>query len=82
MASKWIEHVKKCASDFGINYPQAMKDPRTRASYHKMKGGSQITKAEKWRDFSYDTAKQAIHLVPKAAKAYGKSYKAIAKTMV
>lgn len=84
MSSPWIQHVKQCAEDFGLNYPQALKDPRTRASYYKMKGGSvsRIKKAEKWKDFSYDTAKQAIHLVPKAAKAYSKSYKAIAKTMV
>jgi glucose-6-phosphate isomerase len=80
MSSPWIQHVKKCASDFGINYPQALKDPRTRASYHKMKGGSRINKAEKWKDFSYNTAKQAIHLVPKAAKAYSKSSRALAKS--
>jgi len=84
MSSPWIQHVKKCASDFGINYPQAMRDPRTKASYYKMKGGkiSRINKAQKWTDYAYTTAKQGIHLVPKAAKAYGKSYKAIAKTMV
>ena len=81
MSSPWIQHVKKCASDFGINYPQAMKDPRTRASYHKMKGGSRIAKAEKWRDFSYDTAKQAIHLGTKGAKAYAKASRALAKSV-
>lgn len=86
MASKWIDHVKMCADKFGLNYPQAMKDPRTRESYHKSKntkGGavSRLKKAEKWKDFSYTTAKQAIHLVPKVAKSYSKATRALAKSV-
>lgn len=33
--NKWITHVKKFASENGINYAVALKDPRTKASYRE-----------------------------------------------
>ena len=40
VCSPWITHVKTVAQKLKINYAQALKDPRTKASYKKMKGGS------------------------------------------
>ena len=34
-ASKWIEHVKAHAKKHGMKYNEALKDPRTKASYRK-----------------------------------------------
>jgi hypothetical protein len=83
MPSPWINHIKMCANKFGLTYPQAMKDPRTRDSYYKMKGGkiSRITKAEKWTNYAYDTAKKGIHLGVKGAKGYSKASRALAKSV-
>ena len=33
--NKWITHVKKFASENGINYSMALKDPRTKALYRE-----------------------------------------------
>ncbi len=35
MVSPWIEHVKAVAQKLKMNYAQALKDPRTKASYKK-----------------------------------------------
>ena len=86
MVNSWIQHVKNCADEYGINYPQAMKDPRTKASYNKMKGGamcsggkiSRIKKANKWTDYAYNTVKKGIHLGEKGAKAYARSARKLA----
>jgi hypothetical protein len=34
----WIEHVRQFAKDNGINYFQALKDPKCKTSYRKVKG--------------------------------------------
>lgn len=36
--SKWIEHVKAVAKKLGLNYAEALRDSRTKSSYHKMNG--------------------------------------------
>jgi hypothetical protein len=41
MANKWISHVKDFASKNGMDYRNALKDPKCRASYKK---GSNKTK--------------------------------------
>jgi len=33
----WFEHVRKYAKSHGINYPNAVKDPKCKASYKKSK---------------------------------------------
>jgi len=84
--SKWIMHVKMCADKFGLNYPQALKDPRTSESYHKMKKApmysagkiSRIKKANKWTNYAYDTVKKGIHLAEKGTKAYSRSARKLA----
>jgi len=35
MANKWIEHVKKFASDNNVAYACAISDPRCKSSYEK-----------------------------------------------
>ena len=34
--SAWIAHVKMSAKKYGISYSQALRDPRTKASYKTM----------------------------------------------
>jgi hypothetical protein len=50
MVSAWVEFVKMVAKKQGMTYPQALKDPRTKASYHKMKG-KPMKGAGFWKDF-------------------------------
>jgi hypothetical protein len=45
--SKWIEHVKAVAQKLGLNYAEALRDPRTKSSYHKMNGTKPKPKAPK-----------------------------------
>jgi hypothetical protein len=44
MAGPWISHVKSVAQKLGLNYSEALKDPRTKASYRnivgKVRGGA------------------------------------------
>ena len=35
MANKWIQHVQSYASKNGINYRDALKDPKCKAAYKK-----------------------------------------------
>lgn len=37
MANKWIEHVKKFAKDNKMKYTEALKDPKCKSSYSKLK---------------------------------------------
>lgn len=37
--SDWIQHVKAVAQKLGLNYAEALRDPRTKMSYRKLKGG-------------------------------------------
>jgi hypothetical protein len=45
MANKWIQHVQSYASKNGINYRDALKDPKCKAAYKK--GPSSMMKSSK-----------------------------------
>jgi hypothetical protein len=47
MANKWIQHVQSYASKNGINYRDALKDPKCKAAYKK--GPSSMKSSKKMR---------------------------------
>lgn len=71
--SDWIMHVKDMADKMGINYRDALRHPKVKELYRKMKGGmscrsggrggkNRIRQANDWLDFGETVVKKAIPL--------------------
>lgn len=49
MANKWIQHVQSYASKNGINYRDALKDPKCKAAYKKGPSSMKSSSSKKMR---------------------------------
>lgn len=70
MASKWIMHVKEMADKMGINYRDALRSPKVKATYKKVSGGkiSKKVKVVAMKEAGAVRSSDIKHLSNKALK--------------